>query len=850
MPRLCRVFGRGSRVRLIAFQVGLPLSASAIYLAERKVSLELEQGESSEADPCYVSNWAEWGDCSVSCGSGVHSRSRTIVGTTQDGCPALTETAVCDLALCVVNCKVTPWGPWSLCDSECEKERKRTIEVTPGPGGSQCPELSEKEKCEQKDCTSNCQVSHWSSWGLCSTTCGTSVRTRVRDVLAQPGGSGAACPDLVESEDCSVPSCNPSGSVAAATLRAAVDEEIEPGVIFALSLAIAAVFIGIILYLCPTNPLKKEPVPATNAVMQRPRPDPPQEDPPQPRRDHRTVRDSAGSGRGFFDSYQAKVNRDHNNQGQRVPPPAGSRVVDTPGSGRGWEDSFHHERRERISKAQEDQMIKRVSDKQRSSGQSQTQAGGGVFTSSRARGGEGEAAEDPTAPLLEEGGEDIDVPTEETKSASKQRSSTVSMAANTTSARASKIDDRPRRSSRSSTSHHGDGSGHSPERPSSSSNRLSGHFRSSRKSASRGPPPGVPPSSQAQDVEAALTLLGDILRRSTPTTSAQQQDRRRSSRSPTSGDQRASTTRSSQRKSSSAESPSTSRKSRSSRTGDEPRVSSSRTRGSAFVEAEQVDDQQYGERSRDEESQSGSSSGYSSSLRQSGRGDVVERKSAHAKNDALESEHSGFEDLQRKRASTKRSSDHREGNHNAELGQESPRHDAGHHQKSHHEGDEHRRESHSSSGGPILYYGETADDGAGGTPDLETTVEQLVVGPDEETSFQSDDPEHYDDVEDECEKEGHDDHEDGRGRGGPSTETNVVEGEADSTSSWSPQPNRGILMGSGSRRGDKRVSFAHPEREERVLRIPIEGDERSTEERSADEQSSTRVASFLSGFLA
>ena len=54
----------------------------------------------------------------------------------------------------------------------------------------------------------NCDVSNWSSYGACSTSCGPGTKTRTRTVITQPSNGGAACPALSESIDCGNPPCS------------------------------------------------------------------------------------------------------------------------------------------------------------------------------------------------------------------------------------------------------------------------------------------------------------------------------------------------------------------------------------------------------------------------------------------------------------------------------------------------------------------------------------------------------------------------------------------------------------------------------------------------------------------
>ncbi|KAJ8276273.1 hypothetical protein COCON_G00080250 [Conger conger] len=54
----------------------------------------------------------------------------------------------------------------------------------------------------------DCEVSLWSSWGLCAGPCGSgSIRHRTRYILLRPANSGSPCPELEERADCSSHLC-------------------------------------------------------------------------------------------------------------------------------------------------------------------------------------------------------------------------------------------------------------------------------------------------------------------------------------------------------------------------------------------------------------------------------------------------------------------------------------------------------------------------------------------------------------------------------------------------------------------------------------------------------------------
>ena len=76
---------------------------------------------------CNPSTWSSWGPCSLSCGSGVKTRSRTT-----EGCIAMADRQMydCKAAECDIDCVVSSWGPWTPCSAEFAggfKTRTRVI---------------------------------------------------------------------------------------------------------------------------------------------------------------------------------------------------------------------------------------------------------------------------------------------------------------------------------------------------------------------------------------------------------------------------------------------------------------------------------------------------------------------------------------------------------------------------------------------------------------------------------------------------------------------------------------------------------------------------------------------------
>merc|ERR1719161_504960 len=54
----------------------------------------------------------------------------------------------------------------------------------------------------------DCVVSEWSGWGICSRSCGTGTRKRSRSIITGKKGVGQKCQDLVEVVNCNQQDCN------------------------------------------------------------------------------------------------------------------------------------------------------------------------------------------------------------------------------------------------------------------------------------------------------------------------------------------------------------------------------------------------------------------------------------------------------------------------------------------------------------------------------------------------------------------------------------------------------------------------------------------------------------------
>ncbi|XP_067001720.2 spondin-1 [Anabrus simplex] len=179
-----------------------------------------ENTEDTTRPECAVTEYTEWGACSVTCGKGLRVRQREYINQQKAlmmGCDrqlVSKEMCVASEASCPGDeleegglleeiegiCNTTPWGPWSECSVTCGVGfNMRTRRFLDRMGNKKCPHISlvEKEKCMQPECTGPpdpqdipdpmCPATEWSDWSPCSATCGKGVKLRTRLLMVEPG---------------------------------------------------------------------------------------------------------------------------------------------------------------------------------------------------------------------------------------------------------------------------------------------------------------------------------------------------------------------------------------------------------------------------------------------------------------------------------------------------------------------------------------------------------------------------------------------------------------------------------------------------------------------------------------
>jgi len=165
---------------------------------------------------CEIGEWQAFGACDKTCGSGTHTKYRTVVEGAFGGkvCPVDTVkhiTASCNNEACPIDCELSGWSFWDRCSQSCTPEgsqtlgthsRHRTITKQPQHGGKACGDVIETKDCAHVTCGIDATYSEWSEFGACDKTCGIGRKTMVRTVVTPARHGGVTSTNLTHSAEC------------------------------------------------------------------------------------------------------------------------------------------------------------------------------------------------------------------------------------------------------------------------------------------------------------------------------------------------------------------------------------------------------------------------------------------------------------------------------------------------------------------------------------------------------------------------------------------------------------------------------------------------------------------------
>lgn len=133
--------------------------------------------------------WGDWSECSVSCGTGQRTRTRS--------CTSLPSGPPCSETVQNQTCAL------STCPGVCDKHIYLCCYTAVYETGGRA---AQTHWCFM--CLAGCVVSEWSSWGECSVSCGGGMSVRRKNILQEQELGGLPCPSLIEQHiTCNTNSC-------------------------------------------------------------------------------------------------------------------------------------------------------------------------------------------------------------------------------------------------------------------------------------------------------------------------------------------------------------------------------------------------------------------------------------------------------------------------------------------------------------------------------------------------------------------------------------------------------------------------------------------------------------------
>ncbi|XP_048584539.1 uncharacterized protein LOC5510519 isoform X4 [Nematostella vectensis] len=163
----------------------------------------------------------EWSLCTKTCGGGEKQKYESELATGDASCSdgtrkSVLKKAACNTDPCAVDGGWSDYSSWSLCTKSCgggTRTRTRTCtNPKPSSGGKDCVgDDKQTRECGKAPCPVNGGWSEFSEWTKCTKTCGGGKQERTRTCTnPSPSNGGKDCVgDAKEEKDCNTDKCPP-----------------------------------------------------------------------------------------------------------------------------------------------------------------------------------------------------------------------------------------------------------------------------------------------------------------------------------------------------------------------------------------------------------------------------------------------------------------------------------------------------------------------------------------------------------------------------------------------------------------------------------------------------------------